>query len=65
MTRAVTIIGFAVIVLAAMVLEAWSRRPGTRVPSAGAVVGQVMRQRSGRVAVFIVWFWFGWHFLAR
>jgi hypothetical protein len=43
----------------------WSRRPGTRVPSAGAVVGQVMRQRSGRVAVFIVWFWFGWHFLAR
>jgi hypothetical protein len=64
-TRAITIAGFIAIVTAAIFLQVWSRRPGTRIPSVGAFVGQVMRQRSGRVALFVVWFWFGWHFLAR
>jgi Family of unknown function (DUF6186) len=65
MTRAITITGFAVILLLGFVLSVWSRQPGSRVPQVGNVVGQVMRQRSGRVLAFIVWFWFGWHFLAR
>lgn len=65
MTRAITIAGFVVIVVAGVVLELVARRPGTPVPRPGAVLGQAMRQRSGRVVVFIMWFWFGWHFIAR
>jgi len=64
-TRTLTIGGFVVIVMAAMALEVLSRRPASRVASVGDVLGHVMRQRTGRVLVFVLWFWFGWHFIAR
>jgi hypothetical protein len=65
LTRAITIGGFVALISSAIALEMVARRPGSRVPSLGAMLSQVMRQRTGRVMVFIMWFWFGWHFLAR
>ena len=65
MTRAVTIGGFVAVILAGVVLEVVAKRPASRVASVGDVLGQVMRQRTGRVLVFVLWFWFGWHFIAR
>ena len=65
MTRTVTIAGFVLVILAGVVLEVVARRPESRMASVGGVLGQVMRQRTGRVLVFVLWFWFGWHFIAR
>ena len=65
MTRFITIAGFVAIIAAGIGLAAWARSPRSPVPTIGEVLGHVMRARSGRVFVFVVWFWFGWHFLAR
>ena len=65
MIRIVTIAGFVAIILAAVMLQIVARRPQTRVSSVGDVLTHVMRQRTGRVLVFVLWFWFGWHFIAR
>ena len=65
MTRAITIGGFVAVILAAVALQFLARRPQSKVASVGDVLGQVMRQRTGRVLVFVLWFWFGWHFIAR
>ena len=65
MTRAITIGGFVAIILAGIAVELIARRPASRVASVGDVLGHVMRQRTGRVLVFVLWFWFGWHFIAR
>jgi Family of unknown function (DUF6186) len=65
MTRAITIGGFVAIILAGVALALVSRRSESRVASVGDMLGHVMRQRTGRVLVFVLWFWFGWHFIAR
>jgi hypothetical protein len=65
MTRVVTIGGFVAVILAAVGLQLLARRPASRVAPVGDVIGHVMRQRTGRVLVFVLWFWFGWHFIAR
>ena len=55
---------FLHLLLAGVLLEVVARRPESRVASVGGVLGQAMRQRTGRVLVFVLWFWFGWHFIA-
>jgi Family of unknown function (DUF6186) len=65
MTRVVTIAGFVAVFVAGVVVQLVARRPGSRIAAVGDVLGQVMRQRTGRVIVFLMWFWFGWHFIAR
>jgi hypothetical protein len=65
MTRVITIAGFVAVIVAGIALEMIARRPGSKIASVGEVLGQVMRQRTGRVIVFVMWFWFGWHFMAR
>jgi hypothetical protein len=65
MTRAITIFGFVALIVAGVVLQRIARRPGSKIAAVGYVLTQVMRERTGRVIVFVMWFWFGWHFLAR
>ncbi len=65
MTRVITIAGFVVVVVAGVAIQFIARRRGSKISSVGDVLSQVMRQRTGRVIVFLMWFWFGWHFLAR
>jgi hypothetical protein len=64
-SRAITIVGYLLIMGCGVALELSSRRPGSPVPSLGAVLRRVMRTRSGRVGVMTGWAWLGVHFLAR
>ncbi len=64
-SREVTILGFALIGVALLVVEWLSRRRGSQIPTLSQMVGFVMRQRWGRLGVLYVWWWIGWHFLAR
>ena len=57
-------VGFAVLLVAALVLEAAARRGAGPAP-VGASVGAAMRTTPGRVAVLLAWVWLGVHFLAR
>jgi len=68
--RLASIAVFAGVLALVVTLEAAARRPGSRVPTLGAVCGSVMRSRVGRlpvgrIAVLGFWWWVGWHFLAR
>ena len=63
--RGITILGYVVIGLAALVVEAFARRPGSRVPTLSEVLRYVMRERWGRVGMLLVWWWLGFHFLSR
>lgn len=64
-TRAFTIIGFAAFLTIAAGMEVVARTGWTRLPTLDAVFAAARRSPLGRVIAFVVWFWFGWHFLAR
>jgi hypothetical protein len=64
-TRAITIAGFVVAVVAMIALEILARRPGSRIPTVGQRLGYRMRPKIGRVLVLVAWWWLGWHYFAR
>ena len=64
-TRAITIVGFAIVIAAMFALEFRARRPGSRIPTLGQWLGYLMRWRTGRVLVLLGWWWLGWHYFAR
>ncbi|MGY1760724.1 DUF6186 family protein [Geodermatophilus sp. SYSU D00779] len=57
-------VGFAVLLVAALALEAAARR-GAGPATVREAVGAAMRTTPGRVAVLLAWVWLGVHFLAR
>jgi hypothetical protein len=57
-------VGFAVLLVAAVALEAAGRR-GVGPATVGKAIGAAMRTTPGRVAVLSAWVWLGVHFLAR
>jgi hypothetical protein len=64
-SREVTILGFVVIGIGLLVVESIARRRDSRIPTLGEIIGFVMRRPWGRLGVLYVWWWLGWHFLAR
>jgi hypothetical protein len=64
-SRALTIAGYILVVLALMALEVASSFRGSGVPPFRVVVERVMRTRSGRVRLLAAWAWLGLHFFAR
>ena len=64
-SRDLTIAGYLLIAAVAAGLQLLSKREGSRIPPLGAVLGRVMRTRSGRVGVLAAWAWLGIHFFAR
>jgi hypothetical protein len=64
-TRAITVVGFVVIIAAMVILETLSRRPSSRIPALGEWLGYVMRPRAGRALILLGWLWLGWHYFAR
>ncbi|SNS17057.1 hypothetical protein SAMN06893096_102332 [Geodermatophilus pulveris] len=56
--------GFAVLLVAALLLETAARR-GAGPATAAEAVGAAMRTTPGRLAVLFAWVWLGVHFLAR
>jgi Family of unknown function (DUF6186) len=64
-TRAITIIGFSLVITALIILEMLGRRKINKIPTLGEWLGYVMRPRSGRALVLLGWLWLGWHFFSR
>jgi len=64
-TRILTIIGFAALILALFVLEFLGRRKGSRIPTLGEWLGYLMRSKTGRALILLGWLWLGWHYFSR
>jgi len=56
---------YILIASAGVVLELWTRRAGSRIPSLSRVFGRAMRTRPGRVGIVAGWAWLGLHLFAR
>lgn len=57
--------GFTLLAVAVLAIDRRARRPQSRLVGFAAVVGRLMATRTGRIGVLVVWWWLGWHFLAR
>jgi Family of unknown function (DUF6186) len=64
-TRTITILGFAVVIMALVTLEVLGRRKIGRIPTLSEWLGYVMRPRTGRALILAGWLWLGWHYFAR
>jgi hypothetical protein len=64
-TRVITIIGFAALILALFALELLARRKDSRIPTLGEWLGYVMRPKAGRLLILLGWLWLGWHYFSR
>jgi hypothetical protein len=64
-SRALTIAGYVLCLLALGGLELASSFRRSGVPPFREVVSRAMSTRSGRIAVVTVWAWLGLHFFAR
>lgn len=64
-SRAITIAGFAVVIVALVTLEILGRRNNSPIPKLGEVLGYAMRPKAGRLLILVGWLWLGWHFFAR
>ncbi len=64
MSRTITLVGYAVVVGAALVLEAWARRrPGG--PTAGVALRHLLRHPALYLLAVAAWLWLGWHLFVR
>ncbi|HKB29879.1 MAG TPA: DUF6186 family protein [Streptosporangiaceae bacterium] len=64
-THTITVLGFTAIAIALIALELVARRRGSRVPTAGQMIGFLMQTRITRLLILLLWGWLGWHFFAR
>ncbi len=71
-SRHVSEAGFVLLCLLGLLLEWRARRAirrgvafDARAATLGETLSSTMRTTPGRVAVLGVWWWLGWHFLAR
>ena len=63
--RALVLLGFAALALAAVLAELTARRHPQRFTTLGETLDLLRRSRMARVLTVLVWAWLGWHFLAR
>jgi hypothetical protein len=63
--RAVTLLGWALLAAAFVVLEARAIVRGGRFASLGDAVEVVLRSWIGRGIVLLGWLWLGWHVFVR
>jgi Family of unknown function (DUF6186) len=64
MSEAVTLVGYAVVVAAMAALEARARRRPNG-PTAGRVLGVLLRSPVAQLAAGAAWLWVGWHLFVR
>ena len=60
----VTVLGFAAVALAMVLLETMARRHESR-PTIGDVFSVLASRGTGRFLVMLGWWWLGWHFFVR
>ncbi len=59
------VLGFAILAVTVLAIDRLARRPQSQLAGFGTVMSRLMATRSGRIGVLVVWWWLGWHFLAR
>jgi hypothetical protein len=64
-SRDLTVLAFAIILTTGAMLEVLARAGGIALPTIDQTITRFMRSPFGRIAMLSLWFWFGWHFLAR
>ncbi len=64
-SHVLTILGYLLVLLAGVAVQAAAVRSPGRIPPLGAVLTRAMRTRTGRVGVLVAWAWLGLHFFAR
>ena len=62
-TRELTVLGYLALAAALVLVELSARREGSRQVPFAALVRRAMGQRSAQLALLLVWWWIGWHFL--
>lgn len=62
--RALVVLGFAALAVAAISAELTARR-SRRLTTFGETLRLLLRSRVLRILIVLVWAWLGWHFLAR
>jgi hypothetical protein len=70
LARMFAIGAFTLVFVVIGMIEVAARRPGSNIPTLGALCGFVMRYQVrrlpvGRIAVLGFWWWLGWHVFAR
>ncbi|TAM66175.1 MAG: hypothetical protein EPN48_17680 [Microbacteriaceae bacterium] len=63
MSRVITIIGFCVCGVLAILLVLTSRRNPDKTSPLGELLDRVMASRAVRITILVFWWWLGWHFL--
>jgi hypothetical protein len=63
MSRSVTLIGYAVLVVSAAGVEVAARRRGSA--TLVDALTSVLRSRAARLALLAAWLWLGWHLFVR
>jgi hypothetical protein len=64
-SHAVTVWGFALLIGVAVGMQLVARSQRSRLPTLGEVFTAIAGQTGGKLLLFAIWCWFGWHFLAR
>jgi hypothetical protein len=64
-TRTVFLVGYALVGLALLALVALSHRAPSRAATVSELADAAMRRRAGRIVVLVLWWWVGFHVLAR
>lgn len=65
MTRLVVLSGYGLSVLVFLAVWMFSRRPASNLPKLSNVWRRILANRTTRVALVIVWWWLGYHFLVH
>jgi hypothetical protein len=63
MSRSVTLLGYALLVVSAGGLEVAARRRGSATFAAALAV--TLRSRAARLVLLAAWLWLGWHLFVR
>jgi hypothetical protein len=63
--RAVIIVGFVLVLLAALGAVVVARVRRELVAPLGETMAYLTDTRAAKIAAVLVWAWLGWHFLAR
>ena len=64
-SRLLVISVFVTFGLAAVVIDLMAHRSGSRLVPLGVLLQSAIGRRTVRIAVLLVWWWLGWHFLVE
>jgi hypothetical protein len=63
MIRDLTVAGYLLCVIAALVLVVLSHRRAAPFATLSEVLNEVLADRAVRITIVVFWWWLGWHFL--